>query len=29
MSLLQPVERMREAMERLMAVKERLFIARA
>jgi aminotransferase len=29
MSLLQPVERMREAMERLMAVKERLFIAGA
>ncbi len=27
MSLLQPVERMREAMERIMAVKERLFVA--
>lgn len=27
MSLLQPVERMREAMERIMAVKERLFLA--
>jgi aminotransferase len=27
MSLLQPVERMREAMERIMAAKERLFVA--
>jgi aminotransferase len=27
MSLLQPVERMREAMERIRAVKERLFVA--